>query len=113
MIPGRLVADALGPCDGTPEWWGHWTDLVTRAPAYDDEDYEGFARARGLDWTVTRDAFAPGYRSGRLDRGAVTGPLVRWAYRWEPGVCPTDSCAYRGGTACNGACAGPAIDSSR
>lgn len=105
----RLWA-ALGPCDGTPEWWRMWTDAITRAPAFDDEDTDGFAERRGLDKAAVRECFSPYFNSARMvvrdpvtGLGTPTGPLVRSQYRREPDAAPTDSCQYAGG-ACNGSC---------
>lgn len=99
----------LGLCDGTPEWWALWTDALTRAPPYDDEDTDGFALERGLDTDALREAFAPSWYpqapDPRPERPWSAGPLVRWPYRYEDYPALTDSCRYGEGQ-CDGSCGG-------
>ena len=51
-IPGRLIVDSIGLCDGTPAWWQLWLDLVTRSVSVKPNEYdsrESFALAHGTD----------------------------------------------------------------
>ncbi len=98
---------ALGLCDGTPAWWALWTDAITRAPRFDDEDTDDFAVARGLDPVAVRMCFSDAWLApdALRDPRAATGPLVRWPYRYEGGPAPTDSCRYGDGL-CDGSCGG-------
>ena len=100
---------ALGLCDGTPEWWALWVEVLTRAPPFDDEDTDAFARARGLDPDALREAFAPSWYPQQPDPRPAhpwsAGAVVRWPYRYNPGPAPTDSCRYGDGQ-CDGSCGG-------
>lgn len=104
---------ALGLCDGTPEWWALYVELLTRAPRFDDEDTDAFARARGLDPDALREAFSPSWYPQQPDPRPAhpwsAGPVVRWPYRYEGGPAPTDGCGYEDwydGWRCSGACGG-------
>ena len=96
---------ALGLCDGTPEWWAHYVDVLTRAPRFDDEDTDAFAVARRLDPVAVREAFSPVWASDRVIVGALRGPIPRYPYGYQPDPAPTDSCRYGDGL-CDGSCGG-------
>lgn len=100
---------ALGLCDGTPAWWALWTDAITRAPPYGDDDGYGPEGQPLAAKCVFAEPWYPQRPEPRPVRPWSAGPLVRWPYRYDPGPAPTDGCGYEDwydGWRCSGACGG-------
>lgn len=133
MIPGTLVRESLGYCDGTNEWFERWVDLITRAPKFDDEDPWAYTYRNGIRpmrergyWPTWWDTHVEGMPSiwSRVERrnwARTTQPLsngctvlVCYPYRSDSAEepSPSDSCAFVDLGAlpddfwCNGSCKG-------